>query len=348
MAITRGKIVIIGAGHVGSAILNAILGMNLAKEIVLINLDRDQALGEAMDASHTLAFSYCAGCRIRVGDYPDCADAQIIINTAGPSIRPGEEGDRMNLLSTNLRVIEKIMDGVTRYTREAIVINVTNPVDVLTYYCQRKYNYPREKLFSTGTLLDTARFCTMLADKLHIDAKSVTGFVLGEHGGTAFIPWNTVNVGGLPFDRFEQQFGLDAPIDREEMIRDVKQSGLDIIELKGYTSSGIALTVCRVISAILFDAHAVLPLCVAADGEYGLKNVAMSLPCVLGEKGVERILTLPLDEDAERGMRACDEYLRSVLHDVDFNTGVVRDAGFLGGYPPQNTNPACHPKALRS
>lgn len=340
MATERGKIVIIGAGHVGAAILNALLGMNLAKEIVLVNLDREQALGEVIDASHTLAFSYAAGCAIRVGGYEDCRDAQIIINTAGPSIKPGERGDRMALLGTNLTVISSIMDGITRYTRDAILINVTNPIDILTYFCVKKYDYPREKLFSTGTLLDTARFHKMLADQLGIDAKCVTGFVLGEHGGTAFIPWNTVNIAGIPFDRFADQFDLKAPVDKEQMIRAVKDSGLDIIELKGYTSSGIALTACRVVSAVLFDARSVLPLSVIPDGEYGLQNVAMSLPCVLGEKGVERILTLPLDEDAERGMRACDEYLRGVLHDVDMKTGRIRDEGWLGGFPPQHTNPA--------
>lgn len=340
MATERGKIVIIGAGHVGSAILNSILGMNLAKEIVLINLDRDQALGEALDASHTLAFSYAAGCTIRVGDYEDCRDAQIIINTAGPSIKPGEAGDRMALLETNLSVISSVMDGITRYTRDAILINVTNPVDILTYFCIRKYDYPSGKLFSTGTLLDTARFHKMLADQLRIDPKSVTGFVLGEHGGTAFIPWTTVNIAGIPFDRFAEQFGLKQPIDREEMIRSVKASGLDIIELKGYTSSGIALTACRVVSSILFNSRSVLPLSVIPDGEYGLENVAMSLPCILGENGVEKILTLPLDEDAERGMRACDEYLRSVLHDIDMKTGKIHREGWLGGFPPQHTNPA--------
>ena len=124
------------------------------------------------------------------------------------------------------------------------------------------------------------------------------------------------------------------------MIRAVKASGLDIIELKGYTSSGIALAACQVVSAVLFDSHAVLPLSVLPDGEYGLSGVAMSLPCVLGERGIERILTLPLDEDGERGMRACDEYLRSVLHDIDMKTGRISHEGWLGGFPPQHTNPA--------
>ena len=339
MAIERGKIVIIGAGHVGSAILNSLLGMNLAREIVLVNLDREQALGEVLDASHTLSLVFAAGCAMRVGDYADCADAQIIINTAGPSIRPGEKADRMALLEQNLAVITQVMDGVTRYTRDAVFINVTNPVDVLTYYCMKNYDYPVSKCFSTGTLLDTARFHKMLADQLGIDAKSITGFVLGEHGGTAFIPWNTVNVAGIPFDRFAEQFDLKEPIDWEQMIRAVKASGLDIIELKGYTSSGIALAVCRVVSAILFDSRCVLPLSVIPQGEYGLENVAMSLPCILGENGIGKILTLPLDEDGERGMRACDEYLRSVIHDIDMQTGHARKEGWLGGFPPQHGNP---------
>jgi len=345
MAITRGKIVIIGAGHVGSAVLNSLLGMNLAREIVLINLDYEQALGEALDAGHTLAFSFSAGCRVRVGDYKDCADAQIIINTAGPSIQPGEKHDRMQLLQKNLGVTASVMDGVTRRTRDAVILQVTNPVDILTYFIMAKYDYPREKILSTGTMLDTARFSKILADLLHIDPRSVTGFVLGEHGGTAFIPWNTVGVAGIPADRFAGQFALDAPIDREKIIREVKASGHDIIELKGYTSSGIAMSVCRAVSAILFDSRAVLPLSVVPDGEYGLKNVAMSLPVVLGEGGAAQILTIPLDEDAERGMRASDEYLRSMIKTIDTQHLRVEENDGLGGYPPQHTNPAAAHRA---
>ena len=345
MAITRGKIVIIGAGHVGSAVLNSLLGMNLAREIVLINLDYEQALGEALDAGHTLAFSFSAGCRVRVGDYPDCADAQIIINTAGPSILPGEKHDRMQLLEKNLSVTASVMDGVTRHTRDAVIVQVTNPVDVLTYFIMAKYDYPREKILSTGTMLDTARFLKILSDILHVDPRSVSGFVLGEHGGTAFIPWNTVNVAGIPAERFAEQFGLDAPIDREEIIRSVKASGHDIIEMKGYTSSGIAMSVCRAVSAILFDSRAVLPLSVVPDGEYGLQSVAMSLPAVLGEGGMKKILTIPLDEDAERGMRAADEYLRSMIRTIDMQHIRVQESGWLGGYPPQRTNPAAAHRA---
>ena len=203
MATERGKIVIIGAGHVGSAILNAILGMNLAKEIVLINLSREQALGEAMDASHTLAFSYCAGCAIRVGDYPDCADAQIIINTAGPSIKPGDTRDRMQLLETNLRVISEIMEGITRYTRDAILINVTNPVDVLTYVFHKISGVPESHIIGSGTILDTSRLQSALAKRFRISPKNVHAHVYGEHGDSSVVPWSLVHIANNHIDSYK-------------------------------------------------------------------------------------------------------------------------------------------------
>lgn len=239
--ISYGKIVLIGAGHVGSAILDSLLRMNLADEIVVINRNEKKALGVVLDASHTTAFAYSANANISVGTYEDCKDAQIIINTAGPSIQPGNSRDRMVLLQTNVQVMKEIMTQITAYTRSAIIINVSNPMDILTYIAQTEFNYPRNLLIGTGTLLDTARFNKMLADLCGVDAKNVTGFVLGEHGGTSFIPWNAVNIVGIPFHDFQKQFGLKEPVDCEKLLHEVKVSGLDIVELKGYTSSGIAL-----------------------------------------------------------------------------------------------------------
>ena len=177
--ISYGKIVLIGAGHVGSAILDSLLRMNLADEIVVINRNEKKALGVVLDASHTTAFAYSANANIRVGTYEDYKDAQIIINTAGPSIQPGNSRDRMVLLQTNVQVMKEIMTQITTYTRSAIIINVSNPMDILTYIAQKEFNYPRNLLIGTGTLLDTARFNKMLADLCGVDAKNVTGFVLG-------------------------------------------------------------------------------------------------------------------------------------------------------------------------
>lgn len=314
--ISYGKIVLIGAGHVGSAILDSLLRMNLADEIVVINRNQKKALGVVLDASHTTAFAYSANANIQVGTYEDCKDAQIIINTAGPSIQPGNSRDRMVLLQTNVQVMKEIMTQITTYTRSAIIINVSNPMDILTYIAQKEFNYPRNLLIGTGTLLDTARFNKMLADLCGVDAKNVTGFVLGEHGGTSFIPWNAVNIVGIPFHDFQKQFGLKEPVDCEKLLHEVKVSGLDIVELKGYTSSGIALSVCRLVGAIMRNERAVVPASVVLEGEYGLEGIAMSLPCVISRNGVERTLQIPLDKEGEKNLKICYEYLRNVIESI--------------------------------
>ena len=290
--ISYGKIVLIGAGHVGSAILDSLLRMNLADEIVVINRNEKKALGVVLDASHTTAFAYSANANIRVGTYEDYKDAQIIINTAGPSIQPGNSRDRMVLLQTNVQVMKEIMTQITTYTRSAIIINVSNPMDILTYIAQKEFNYPRNLLIGTGTLLDTARFNKMLADLCGVDAKNVTGFVLGEHGGTSFIPWNAVNIVGIPFHDFQKQFGLKESVDCEKLLHEVKVSGLDIVELKGYTSSGIALSVCRLVGAIMRNERAVVPASVVLEGEYGLEGIG------------------------EKNLKICYDYLRNVIESI--------------------------------
>lgn len=314
--VTHGKMVIIGAGNVGSAILNSVLRMNIVDDIVVINRNRDRALGEVLDASHTTAFAYSANASIRVGDYEDCADAQIIVITAGPSIKPGNSRDRMVLLEQNVKVMNDIMEQITKYTKEAILIVVSNPLDILTYIAQKKFDYPVNKILGTGTLLDTARFNKMLGDICGVDAKNVTGFVLGEHGSTSFIPWNTVNIVGVPFDSFEKEFDLKEKLDKEKILHDMKVSGLDIVELKGYTSSGVALSACRIIGAIVRNERPVLPVSVVMSGQYGLSGVAMSLPCVISKDGIDRILEIPLEKQGKNDLLKCYHYLKETIDSV--------------------------------
>lgn len=311
--VSYGKLVIIGAGNVGSAILNSVLRMNILDDIVVINRNKDKALGEVLDASHTTAFAYSANASIRVGDYEDCADAQIIVITAGPSIQPGNSRDRMILLEKNVNVMNDIMARITRYTKDAIIIVVSNPLDILTYIAQKRFDYPADRIFGTGTLLDTARFNKMLGDICGVDAKNVTGFVLGEHGSTSFIPWNTVNIVGVPFDDFEKQFALKEKLDKEKLLHDTKVIGLDIVELKGYTSSGIALSACRLIGSIIRNEKSVVPVSVVLSGQYGLSGVAMSLPCVVSKTGIDRVLELPLDEQGTKDLMKCYRYLKETI-----------------------------------
>ncbi|MSS62387.1 L-lactate dehydrogenase [Velocimicrobium porci] len=312
-----GKLVLIGAGNVGSAVLNSLMQLNVVNEIVVIDYNKDKALGEVLDASHTTAFVYSSNVVVRVGDYSDCADAQIIIMTAGPSIKPGDKRDRMVLLDKNVTVMCETMEKITSYTREAIIINVSNPLDILTYVAQTKFDYPKEKLFGTGTLLDTARFNRMIADICHVDAKNVTGFVLGEHGTTSFVPWNTVNIVGVPFEEFKTQFSLTENINKEKILNDIKEAGMDILQLKGYTSSGIALSVCRLVDAIIHNEHCVLPVSILLNGQYGIHDVSLSLPCVITSGGIERVLELPLDENGKKDLQICVDKLKNIIKDLN-------------------------------
>ncbi len=316
MAVKYGKLVIIGAGHVGSAILNSILRMNVVNDIVVISRNRDKALGEVLDASHTTAFAYSANASIRVGNYEECADAQIIIMTAGPSIKQGGSRNRMDLLGQNIAIMCETMENIKKYTEEAILIIVSNPLDVLVYVAQKKFDYPKGKVIGIGTLLDTARFNKMLGDLCGVDAKNVTGFVLGEHGKTAFIPWNTVNIVGIPFDDFEKQFHLKEKIDKDKISEEMKNAGLDILELKGYTSSGIALSACRLAAAIIRNEHCILPVSIILDGQYGVEDVALSLPCIISEHGIDRVLELPLDEQGLADFHHCVRHLKGILAKV--------------------------------
>ena len=156
----------------------------------------------------------------------------------------------------------------------------------------------------------------MLGDLCGVDAKNVTGFVLGEHGSTSFIPWNTVNIVGVPFDEFEKQFELKEKLDKEKLLHDTKVIGLDIVELKGYTSSGVALSVCRLIGSIVRNEKSVVPVSTVVSGQYGMNGVAMSLPCVISKNGIDRILEVPLDEEGKRDLEKCYQYLKATIESV--------------------------------
>lgn len=312
MRMKEGKLVLIGAGMVGSATLNAILAQSVVSEIVVIDANEDKALGEVLDALHTTSFAYSTNTTIRVGSYADCADASIIVMTAGPSIQAGDN-DRRVLAEKNIAVMDAVMAEITRYTRSAILIVVTNPVDLVTYFAQTKYNYPADKIFGTGTLLDTARMRQLIAAQCDVDSKNVHGYLLGEHGESAFIPWSMVNVAGIPVDELPRAFGLSAALDKEKILADTKASGLRVLKLKGFTSSGIAQSVARLVRAIVLNERCVLPVSCVLQGEYDLEQVAMSVPCVIGANGRERVLEVTLLPEEQDQLAACCESLQKML-----------------------------------
>ncbi|OCN03969.1 L-lactate dehydrogenase [Erysipelotrichaceae bacterium MTC7] len=292
MPIQEGKVVIIGAGMVGSATLSAVLREAVVNEIVLIDMNTDKAQGEVLDASHTTAFAYSSNVNIHTGDYSECEDAHIIIMSAGPSITKDNVMDRSLLLNKNIAVMDDVMKNITKYTREAIIIVISNPLDALVYYGQSAFDYPRHKMIGTGTLLDTARLRKIIGENCGVDSKNVHGYVLGEHGESAFVTWSDVNISGIPFEDLNTTFGTN--LKKKEIYNEMRSVGFDILQLKGYTNIGVAAACARIVKCIVLNEKSVLPISSVPDGAYGISDVALSLPCIVGSEGIDRILEIPL------------------------------------------------------
>lgn len=312
----KGKVVLIGLGNVGAAILNSLLRLGAASELVVINRNDRKAKGAVLDASHTLPFNNCPNVEVRTGDFQDCSDAQIIIVAAGPSIKPGER-DRSLVLKQNIEVLFDTMEKITCYTKKSCIILVSNPNDLLVYMAQRYFDYPSDKIMGTGTLVDTARLNKMLADLCDVDPKNVNGFVLGEHGDTSFIPWNTVNVGCVAMADLEKEYGLERAVDQAALQQEVQKMGFQILDLRGYTSWGVALSACRIAESIIKNEKSILPVSIVIDGPYGIHGIAMSLPCVLSSQGISRVLELPLDEQGQKDLERCVTHLAKMQKNAE-------------------------------
>lgn len=313
---SKNKIVVIGAGMVGAAVMNSILTLGLVSEIVVIDNNKDKAQGEALDSSHTTSFAYSPNVSVRVGDYEDCKNAQIIVMTAGPSLKPGETLDRMLLANKNVTVMNEVMSSITKYTKDAVIIIVTNPVDVVTYLAQNHFDYPKEKIIGTGTLLDTARLRRIIAKNYSVDTKNVHGYLLGEHGGSAFAAWSGISISSIPADKFDTVFQSCDPIDHKKVVEEAKAIGLEILKLKGYTSSGIAMSVNRIVKAILLNEFSILPVSTTLEGEYGIKNVALSIPCIISSEGISKKLEVPLTKDEVDMLKFSADNIGKILDEL--------------------------------
>ncbi|MBP2633882.1 MAG: L-lactate dehydrogenase [Firmicutes bacterium] len=292
--IKKGKIVIVGSSNVGSAVLNKLIDFQLASEIVLIDLNEDKAKGEALDATHATSCIYSTNINIHSGSYEDCKDAGIIIITAGPSILPGEIPDRLRLASINIKIMSSVMGEITKYTKEAILIMITNPLDVATYHVSTTFDYPREKIIGTGTLLETFRFRRILANQYHVDPKNIHGYVLGEHGNSAFPAWSTVDIAGLGLEHLDEYFHLENQLDRKQVEEEVVKVAYEVINWKGFTNTGIAMVASRLVKSILYDEHTILPMSAVLEGEYGIKDVALSIPRMICASGIVRSFEIHL------------------------------------------------------
>lgn len=305
------KLAIIGLGHVGSEVLTKAVASNIAAEIACIDIKENVAYGEALDICHSISSPINRNINVYSGGFDTVKDADVIICVAGPSILPGQY-ERLKLAKENVKNITEIMTEVVKYNTDAIFIMITNPLDVTTYLAATKFGWKHGRLFGTGTTLETLRFKYILSRHFDVNPQDIQGYMLGEHGNSAFPAWSTVSIGGIRLNDLHNYFP-EVKLDRELIHKQVVKTAYEVMDAKGWTNTGIASGAIRLAQAVFFDEKAVVPVSVPLTGEYGLKDVALSLPSVVGKDGVEKRLALPLPEDELELLYKSSECIKEVL-----------------------------------
>jgi L-lactate dehydrogenase len=308
------KVVVVGAGLVGSTFAYALLLSGLVGDMVLIDIDRERVEGEVMDLNHAVPLSNPM--RIWAGDYADCAGADVVVVAAGTAQKPGET--RLDLVKRNTRIFADIIPRITEHNRQGVLLIATNPVDVLSYAAWKLSGFPSRRVIGSGTVLDTARFRHLLGRRLDIDARNVHAHIIGEHGDSEVPVWSIANVTGIGLERFcdQQSCELNAE-QRAEVFRQTRDAAYEIIQRKGATHYAVAVGLLRIVESILRNQHTVLSVSTLVSGYCGIENVYLSLPSVIGRAGIERVVYLPLNEEETDAFCNSANVVRSVLDSVE-------------------------------
>lgn len=311
------KVVLVGTGFVGMSYAYALLNQNTCNELVLVDIDKKRAEGEAMDLNHGLAFSG-SHMKIYAGSYEDCKDADIVAISAGVAQKPGET--RLELLQRNTGVFKSIVEPVVASGFSGIFLVATNPVDIMAHITLTLSGFSRERVIGTGTALDTARLRYMLGEYFHVDPRNVHAYVMGEHGDSEFVPWSQALVATKPvLELCSESNGQHSCEDMTSISLEVKNAAQKIIEAKKSTYYGIGMAMVRITKAILGNENSVLTVSTMLSGEYGCSNVYAGVPSIVNKNGIESIITLSLtDEELEKFHASCD-VLKNAYSGIKFN-----------------------------
>ena len=286
------KCAIIGAGGVGSTTAFTLVQSGLFNEIVIIDVNKNKAEGEALDIAHGIQFTNPVN--IYSGDYKDLADAYLVIVTAGANQMPGET--RIDLINKNASIFKKIIPSITEYNKDCILLIVSNPVDILTMLALELSGFPKERVLGSGTVLDTSRLRYLLSKKLEVDSKNIHAFIIGEHGDSELAVWSNADIAGVHIEDYCKNISDSCDINLEETLNEVRGSAYNIIEKKGSTFYGVAMAVKRIAQAIIRDEYSILPVSHFLNGEYGIKNVCLGIPSLICREGVKKIIPINLNE----------------------------------------------------
>ncbi len=313
----KGKITVVGAGNVGATTAYTLMLSGLVSEIVIIDVNRDKAEGDALDMNHGMCFVNPV--KIIAGDYSDIKGSDMVIITAGVSQKPGET--RIDLLKRNTVIFRDIVENVLKYCHDdTILMVVTNPVDILTYVTYKISGFSKRHVIGSGTVLDTARLKYLLGEHTNVDVRNVHTYIMGEHGDSEVAAWSVTNVAGMGVDAYcEKTGGCDAcQIDKQAFYDKTRTAAYEIIEKKGSTYYAIALAVRRIVESIIGNENSILTVSSLFEGEYGISDICLSAPTIVGSDGAERILEISFAEEECEKLRESARTLKALAKEIGF------------------------------
>lgn len=313
----KGKIAVVGAGNVGSTIAYTLMMSGLVSEIVLLDINKDKAEGDAMDMNHGVSF--VSPVRIIAGDYSDIKGSDMVIITAGANQREGEK--RTDLLKRNADIFKDIIGNILRYCHDdTILMVVTNPVDILTYITYRMSGFSKHHVIGSGTVLDTSRLKYLIGENANIDTRNVHTYIIGEHGDSEVAAWSVTNVAGMSVEDYcAASCGCNSNnICKEEFYNKTKNAAYEIINKKGSTYYAIALAVKRIAECIIGDENSILTVSSMLEGEYGISDICLSVPTVVGSGGAERIVNIDFSDEEISGLRSSADTMKALAKEIGF------------------------------
>lgn len=311
------KISIVGTGSVGSTIAYTLTVMGIASEIVMIDINNEKALGEALDIRQGTPF--CSACSIYAGSYRDAAGSDIVIVTSGIARKPGQT--RLELAQTNVNITKMIIPELEKYAPEATYIIVSNPVDILTYTFNKVSSIPENRIIGSGTILDTSRLRARLSEYYNINQSNVHAYVFGEHGDSSFVPWSVANISNVPIKECSNLLskpGIESPeLDFAEIEQYVRKSGGRVIARKGATFYAVSVSVCHICKCILSGMSTTMTVSTMMHGEYGIDNVCLSTLNMIGDNGVHGKVNVPLTDEEIGKLRHSADTLKEVINSLE-------------------------------
>ncbi|MGM9979668.1 MAG: L-lactate dehydrogenase [Clostridium sp.] len=311
------KISIIGAGFVGATTAYALMNSGIATEICIYDINMDKALGEVMDLVH--GTSFVKPVNIYAGGIQETKNSDIVIITAGAPQKEGET--RLDLIGKNYKIFQSFIPEVARISPEAILLVVSNPADVLSYITYKLSGFPKERVIGSGTVLDTSRLKYVIGKYFEVNNNNIHAYVIGEHGDSEVVNWSSSSIAGESFERFAKQNSLEWDCEIQKVIEnDVKNAAYEIIERKKATYFAIGLSVNRIVEAIFRDENSILTVSSLFTGEYGIKDIYLSVPTIVNRKGAVMVIETPLSQSEEEKLRNSSSILKKHLSEVDKNS----------------------------